>query len=427
MVEQQKRKSNINYLSDDLIGFGSYRFLAIIGFLCGVQLIGLYIVLTTLSLCGVPDDTSPDTPICIGPPNVTGPEIGVLLVVSPLIGLAYAYLYRIVVRKGWYMFRAGSTVHTASAYAMCCGVLVGGISLLRSGTPLINAGWPLLFLFGLLVTWLWQRNIRFTARWLFFWNEDVAIAKAIHMMVARTLASLSPTEVSVHVQDGTLHVSGPFDAIDERRIFDLLSRWFDDNTTDLTIATTLSTEAYWRHHTSDLAPSRYGSDLNSLPPRRGLPRFVGYLSLGMVTLVSVVLVVAEPWNLNVGSSPTPRVRLYELAEVGQRDYNFRASSPFEHPLITLEPPSFPNRFDLGDDVGFEATVPPGQALYIQGRLSEGSIRVTVFRTRSNPSHYDIDSPEFEGKLFTNGSNREATVEVFVTSFGAAGEIWYFTF
>lgn len=174
------------------------------------------------------------------------------------IGLVHSLVHRYAVRDRWERRVSNTVIHAADLYALLMGLLlaIGWSRHVPLSTGVSFAGIVIMTapVVGVLV---WRG---FTAACAHFYARmapsDTTIAATVHILLMRHFALTSITDLQVRCAGTTVHVTGPFDAVDAKRIDDLLAREYPMQLT-VSLESTLSEDAYWRAYREDLTRNNH--------------------------------------------------------------------------------------------------------------------------------------------------------------------------
>lgn len=206
-----------------------------------------------------------------------------LLVVSA----AYAVLYWATLRYGLVLRRGPVTLHATTLFALAAGWVLGRRwSMDISGPDGLSSFATLLWACAIPFT-VWLLRVHFviwaTVSARYWTNKENRVEHIVRMLIYRTLHFLAPNKVHVRCHQGRLHIKAPIDAIDVRRVEDLVATRFPQ-AFEVEIETTLDEAAYWAIYRSELGPSGYVSP--ALRPPRPVPTMVvaGLVICGVILI-----------------------------------------------------------------------------------------------------------------------------------------------
>lgn len=217
--------------------------------------------------------------------------------------LIYVLLARLTLRRGLFVRFRPRNVSFASAFAVFAGLVIGrwlGSGMSVAG-GLSSFGSLVAILLGPACIWLWRTNLylwlRVLARRIL--SDDQQLAVTVNILLQRYLRMRSPLEIQVAANKGHLTVTGPLDAIDDRRVHDIMATRFQAPL-QVQVETTLDDAAYWKSYRDPLRPSGYKSA--PIPEPMDIPLGVTR-SLVAVFMVLVFLALRFGPGLGPGISP----------------------------------------------------------------------------------------------------------------------------
>lgn len=223
---------------------------------------------------------------------------GLFLMSVLYAGLHWATLrYELTLRGGWLK------LHATAPFALVCGWGLGRTwaSSFTAGSGLSAFGE---LLWGLTVpATLWLLGVHF--RWWAmakarYWTSPAErVQHIVRMLVCRYLRMPSPNAVRVVCEDERISITAPVDAVDARRIEDIVMTRFPDCFL-VAIHSTLPDDRYWAVYRSQLGPSGYVSP--ALKPPRPVP--VPFVA-GLVIVGFVLVVLAFRYGPGLGPGIDP--------------------------------------------------------------------------------------------------------------------------
>lgn len=231
---------------------------------------------------------------CVPVPVMDSLELLGMLGVLGAIGLLYALCLRLSIRYRWEraalgtwyngadLLIAGVGLLLARQWAQhvpdVCGVTSPWVRLVIPSSPIFCVVWFRLF------------AELATSALSYYLHPDVRIALMVRVFLSRHFKLQTLHEVSAHCEATNLAVKGPFDAVDARRIEDLIAVYFSQPFV-VTVDTTLAPEVYWRPYREDLKPSGYVSS----PMRQAqIPNVLIYSVLGVGGMLMIMALMAGP-------------------------------------------------------------------------------------------------------------------------------------
>lgn len=209
-------------------------------------------------------------------------------------GVLYGWLHRWSLRRRL-EWKLGDVRYTPADAA--AGLLSPVLALLWANyvpDGSAAASWAdLVILFSPVAFATWWRIAVFSGIYLatYLLSADLCEAAMVHIFLVRHFRLARLEDTDVRCDGAAFYVKGPFDAVDVRRIGDLVARRYG-LAYPVTVETTLSEEAYWRPYREELQPAGYVS-----PPMRPL-------EIGLIPVVAVVAgaaaLIAIAWVNNPG-------------------------------------------------------------------------------------------------------------------------------
>jgi|GEM_PF-2176169 len=208
-----------------------------------------------------------------------------------IAGLGYVLLFRTCLRRGWVASAGSARLHPGHLFALAAAALTGIMLAALSDAPHITGSERLVTIVSGPV-WLrlwWSVRRRAYAR-----LADRAPARAcawtLRILLARQF-SVPARDVQVDALAGTgrpslraaLVVTGPFDAVDARRIADLVDTRLYELAAKIETRTTLPDDEYWRPIVEELGPSGYESPPIPEPASIPAPLLWGLLGAALLT------------------------------------------------------------------------------------------------------------------------------------------------
>lgn len=200
----------------------------------------------------------------------------------------YAALHWGTLRLGLTLRSSWGTLYATTPFGLICGWLLGrSWALAFTDSGYLSAFGELAWGFTVPAT-LWLLGLHFrwwaTAKARYYTEGDERIEHIVRMLVCRYLHIAMPTAVRVRCDNRQLTIVAPVDAVDARRIEDIVLTRFPDRFS-VAVQSTLSDDQYWAIYRSQLGPSGYTSP--ALRPPRGVPMpyVAGILIVGLVLIV----------------------------------------------------------------------------------------------------------------------------------------------
>ena len=184
-----------------------------------------------------------------------------------LTGLAvmsagYAALHWATLNYGLSLRRPWLSVHATTPFGLVSGFLLGRTwTLSFTETGRLTGFGELVWVFTVPAT-LWLLGVHF--RWWArakarYWSDgDERIEHIVRMLVCWYVGIAAAVKVRVRCREGHIAVTAPVDAVDARRIEDIVMTRFPSRFT-VGVQTTLPADVYWAVYRSELGPSGYVS------------------------------------------------------------------------------------------------------------------------------------------------------------------------
>lgn len=223
----------------------------------------------------------------------------VYLVSLLALSLLFAWVHRATLRKGWRLYLGSASIRASTLLALVMGWHLGrywsgfmpGIEGVSSFGGLVQVLTPPI------LVWLFNTHFHLWTQVLSrrHISRELGITHVIRMLIYRYLQLRSPEVVEVTYDGREVVVQGPVDAIDARRIEDIVWTRLPERLA-LTIRTTLSDEAYWAAYRNELQWTGYAT--RPIRPPRAIPTG---LVVGLVIIGVGVVIVA--FRFGPGLSP----------------------------------------------------------------------------------------------------------------------------
>lgn len=196
------------------------------------------------------------------------------------IGVGYVLLYRVSIRKGWIIRFGSAGIHPGHLFATAAAVTTGRMIATALTDPAVSLSESLVIIVSgpmwLRIWWsLRVRAYAFAAARrpapVCVWTAKVFLARQFLLSKPDIVAvGASPHQRGEpHALPVSLSVKGPFDAVDARRIADLVSTRMHHMVTNVETETTLPEAEYRRPYEEELGPSGYQSP--PIPPPLTIP------------------------------------------------------------------------------------------------------------------------------------------------------------
>ncbi len=172
------------------------------------------------------------------------------------LGLSYVFLYRRAIKSGWYISLSVFRINAANLYAIVLGHILGLATAIGFGDPkIVGFEWVVIAVSGpLLARALWGASMR----WMLWMAQRVpraASLAAIQYLLYQTFTLRRSEKLDVSIADNCVKVIGPVDAVDEKRIRDIVLRYAEDRRLNVKVETTLTEDEYWLPYIEELGPS----------------------------------------------------------------------------------------------------------------------------------------------------------------------------
>lgn len=304
MVQRGPSRESRGDTLDGVLALGPMASVMLIGAAAGASMLMLWYALWFFGSCVfvdhpviiLPDDRLsgvPAVPQCQAIPSLAWTDILLILAALAGAGLVYAVVYRYSVRHRYERRILGVRYNAADLVCILLSPLLAWVW----GWFLPNAaeatGWIRLVVItspGFFFTWIRlfvMLGVALLTRRL---DPDLCDAAMVHTFLARQFAMERLDTLSVRCDGTSLTIKGPFDAVDVRRIEDLVANRYHMRYT-VTVESTLPPEAYWRPYNEDLAPSGYVS-----PPLRAtsIPVLLIYGFVGVSLAILFAVWIRSP-------------------------------------------------------------------------------------------------------------------------------------
>ena len=182
----------------------------------------------------------------------------------------YAALHWATLNYGLSLRRPWLSVHATTPFGLVSGFLLGRTwTLSFTETGRLTGFGELVWVFTVPAT-LWLLGVHF--RWWArakarYWSDgDERIEHIVRMLVCWYVGIAAAVKVRVRCREGHIAVTAPVDAVDARRIEDIVMTRFPSRFT-VGVQTTLPADVYWAVYRSELRP--FGIRLAAHTPARG--------------------------------------------------------------------------------------------------------------------------------------------------------------
>lgn len=205
-----------------------------------------------------------------------------------VMSVGYAALHWATLNYGLSLRRPWLSVHATTPFGLVSGFLLGRTwTLSFTETGRLTGFGELVWVFTVPAT-LWLLGVHF--RWWArakarYWSDgDERIEHIVRMLVCWYVGIAAAVKVRVRCREGHIAVTAPVDAVDARRIEDIVMTRFPSRFT-VGVQTTLPADVYWAVYRSELGPSGYVSPPIRPPVAVPVPFVAGLVILGVVIIV----------------------------------------------------------------------------------------------------------------------------------------------